>query len=82
MGLTSLEIGYIIAGVVFLILACLMAWLYYSNKRDIPEFIKKGDPYSAGSYKGFWYRNKYNAIIFSLYLFLILGLAFIFLAII
>lgn len=78
--MTPLQIGLIITATIFFLLALLFTWLYMKDKSNIEAYKSQGQQYSAGSYKGWWYRYKYSAIIFLSFTFLVIGVALMYIA--
>ncbi len=72
-------IVYFIFALLFLGIGFYLLYLYYSTKRYEWGFKNEGKKsgYHDGSYKGFWHKNRHNILIFSAYLLVFLGAAFL-----
>ncbi len=70
---------YFVFSLLFLGIGGFLLYTYYSTKRYEWGYKNKGtkEGYSEGSYKGFWHNNRHNIMVFSAYLLIIIGLAFL-----
>ncbi len=72
-------IVFSLLSVAFLAIGAYLIYYYYVNRKKEFDLKLKSQRsgYHETSHKGFWLNNKYNIIIFSGYLFVILGIAFV-----
>lgn len=68
---------YLLISFIFFGLAIWMLTLFFKFKKRKDEFYAKGENYSPWSFKGFWYRNKYQIPLFGVFMFGLLSLAFL-----
>lgn len=76
----ALQIGYLVTGIIMFLFSGLLTWTYMKDQSNIDAFKSQGDAFSGGSYKGWWYRYKYSAIIFGAFTFLIIGISMTYVA--
>ncbi len=71
----------IIMAITFATLACYSIFIYFKWKGNKEQYKAIGEKYPPLSFKGFWYRNKYQIALFMVFLFFVLSISFLLLII-